>query len=282
VPNIPHIPLTTPPLPPGPDPRLQVGAVSGQPGSTVLVPVTLDHSDGLDGVHLALSYDTSRLQLVSPADVLPGSLTQGFNFNVDLNANAGTVNVDATSTSADSGLGAGTVAVLEFQVKPNAPAGAGFVDLVPVQGSTATVLEGQNASGAFRFVLSPAPSTSPGSPLDGAVTVLPGAHLVNALVSASKPAGSPVSGANGAALVSALGAIGSKTVLTVSPPSSTTTPTQLTDSFFQAVGQTGGSTPGQPVVAQPPASRSSSTPSPSTWESLDPSDSAWWDTPGAG
>src|SRR5208282_420221 len=179
VPMVPRIPLTTPPLPPGPDPRLQVGAVSGRPGSTVLVPVTLDQSDGLDGVHLALSYDSSRLQLVSPADVLPGSLTQGFSFSVDLNANAGTVDVDATSQTPDSSRGAGTVAVLEFQVKSKAPAGAGFVDLVPVQGSTATFIQGKNASGAFQFVLAPAPSASPGSPLDGAVTVLPAAQLVN-------------------------------------------------------------------------------------------------------
>src|SRR5208337_917109 len=98
VPMVPRIPLTTPPLPPGPDPRLQVGVVSGHPGSTVLVPITLDHSDGLNGVHLALSYDTSRLQLLSPADVLPGSLTQGFTFQVDVNANAGTIGVDATSS----------------------------------------------------------------------------------------------------------------------------------------------------------------------------------------
>ena len=137
VPNIPLIPAGVMPLPPGPDPRLQVGDVSGRPGATVLVPVTLDHSDGLDGVHLALSYDTSRLQLLSPSDVLPGSLTQGFSFNVDLNANAGTVNVDATSSGTDSGLGAGTVAVLEFQVKSNAPAGAAFVDLLPGAGEHA-------------------------------------------------------------------------------------------------------------------------------------------------
>src|SRR5208282_4982369 len=124
VPNVPAIPAGVVPIAGGPDPRLQVGAPAGRPGSLVLVPVTLDYSDGLDGVHLALSYDTSRLQLLSPADVLPGSLTQGFRFQVDINANAGTVNVDATSASADSGLGAGTVAVLEFQVKSNAPAGA--------------------------------------------------------------------------------------------------------------------------------------------------------------
>jgi len=111
--------------------------------------------------------------LLAPADVLPGSLTQGFTFNVDLNANAGTVNVDASSTRADSGLRAGTVAVLEFQVKNNAPAGAAFVDLNKQQGSTLTLLQGQHASGApFEFTLSPAPSDTPGSTLDGVVTVL--------------------------------------------------------------------------------------------------------------
>src|SRR5208282_1396723 len=181
VPNIPIIPLTTPPLPPGPDPRLQVGAVSGQPGSTVLVPITLDHSDGLDGVQLALSYDTSRLQLLSPADVLPGSLTQGFTFSVNVNANAGTVNVNATlpplgkggAGGVDSGLGAGTVAVLVFQVKSAAPAGSAFVDLQAEQGDTPTLLQGEDASGhPFQFILAPTPTITLGGPIDGQVNVL--------------------------------------------------------------------------------------------------------------
>ena len=71
--------------------------VSSYPGET-------DNS-ALDGVHLALSYDTSRLQLLSPANVLPGSLTQGFTFHVDLNATAGTVNVDASGALPPFGNG---------------------------------------------------------------------------------------------------------------------------------------------------------------------------------
>jgi len=121
----------------------------------VLVPVTLDQGQGLDGIHLALSYDTSRLEL---AAVQLGSLTQRFSLSVDPNAQAGTVAVDAGGSPVQ-GQGGGSVAVLVFQVKSNAPAGNAFVDLqpdlAPQGGSERTALFGQDPLGQpFGFVLS--------------------------------------------------------------------------------------------------------------------------------
>jgi Cohesin domain len=171
--QLPAVPSTFTPLPGGPDPALQVGSASGDAGSTVLVPVTLDQGQGLDGVHLALSYDTSRLEL---AAVQLGSLTQGFTLSVNPNAQAGTVAVDETGSPVQ-GQGGGSVAVLVFQVKSDAPAGTAFVDLqqdlVPQGGSERTALFGRDALGqAFQYVLSPAPSDAAGSKDDGLVTVL--------------------------------------------------------------------------------------------------------------
>jgi hypothetical protein len=138
----------------------------------VLVPVDLDDGQGLDGVHLALAYDTSRLALVA---VQLGSLTQGFSVSVNPDAQAGTVAVDE-SGSPVQGQGGGSVAVLVFQIKSDAPPGAAFVDLqqdlATQGGSEQTVLLGQDAQGQpFRFILSPAPSDAAGTPLDGVVRV---------------------------------------------------------------------------------------------------------------
>jgi hypothetical protein len=96
--------------------------------------------------------------------------------NINPNAQAGTVAVDETGGPVQ-GQGAGSVAVLVFQVKSIAPAGAAFVDLqqdlAPQGGSERTALFGQDALGQpFQFTLSPAPSDAPGSPDDGLVTVL--------------------------------------------------------------------------------------------------------------
>ena len=74
--------------------------------------------------------------------------------------------------SSGRGLGAGTVVMLEFQIMSDAPAGAAFVDLDAEQGSASTWLQGADSQGQpFRFVLSPAPDNTPGSPLDGLVTI---------------------------------------------------------------------------------------------------------------
>ena len=93
----------------GPDPLLSIPTTfTATAGSTVLVPVNLDYSDGLTAVDLAIAYDTSRLT-VSTADVQKGSLTAGFStFSVRVDQDAGIIYISGYRTDRPlSGQGRG-------------------------------------------------------------------------------------------------------------------------------------------------------------------------------
>jgi len=280
----------------GPDPQLLIPAVSAAAGATVLVPVNLDDSDGVNQVNLVLSYDTSRLQLLG---VQAGSLTQpaqGFTISSDVDPQAGVLVVNASSARALSDAGAGSVAVLEFQVNAAAPAGASFVNLdasVPtdtalVLGAQSTQLSGVDGQGdPAIFVLSPAPTNAPGSPDDGLVNVqvaaTPGAApalqtpAVTSVQATSSSAALP-----GAAFVNVLfsQSVTDKATFVPSPPWSNTIMVGV-PVFSGQPGQTAGLSPApfwQVQALVPP-----STPDP--WQSLggnfDPGSLPWWDTPGS-
>jgi len=263
------------------------------------VPVNLDDSDGVNQVNLVLSYDTSRLQLLG---VGPGSLTQpaqGFTISSDDDPQAGVLVVNATSAQALSGQGAGSVAVLEFQVKSAAPAGAAFVNLdasvpaaaTPVLESESTQLSGVDGQGdPAIFVLSPAPSNAPGGPDDGLVNVVatraPVANVLVQTAGAVPPAvisvqAAPEPGAlPGAALVSVLSGrnvIGKPWFSSPAVPSASVP----VDNFFAQYGQGIGSSPDQVWQAQALVQPSAPDPWQLTGNGLDPGSLPWWDTPGS-
>ena len=158
----------------GPDPVLSISAagVAGA-GSTLAVPVNLNHSDGLTGINLAIAYDTSRLT-VTAADVQRGSLTGAFdNFTVTIDAVAGIIRIEGYHTAGPlDGLGSGSVAMIDFHVKANAPAGAAFVNLLQNAGPTWTLAAGTDGQGnEFLFDLEPRPSNAAGNVLDGSINV---------------------------------------------------------------------------------------------------------------
>ena len=155
-----------------------------------------------------LSYDTSRLEVTSAADVQRGSLTAGFDsFVVNLDQATGVILISGYCSGGASpsplplsqgergdgqplsqgergdGLplsqgergdgGAGSLAVIRFQVKADAPAGSASINLLENSGNTWTLPGGTNAQGNdFLFDLEPRPSNAAGSVLDGRIDVL--------------------------------------------------------------------------------------------------------------
>ncbi len=151
----------------------QQAAGSAKP-QAVVVPVNLDHSDGLASVNLAISYDTSRVDVASAADVVRGSLTQSFdNFTVNIDGAAGIIYISGYRSAGPlAGFGSGSLALISFQVRADAPAGPAVINLLENAGSVRTALGGTDAQGNdFLFDLEPRPSNVAGDVLDGRINV---------------------------------------------------------------------------------------------------------------
>ena len=176
-PEIPPLPANPPTVTaPGVDPLLSIPSplspsdgergkgFRARRGRVVSVPVNLDMSEGLESADLAISYDTSRLEVV---EVRRGSLTHDFDlFAVHVDPVAGTIRAGlGRSAGAVSDRGPGSVLWLVFRVKARAPAGRAIINLRAGLGPTTTQLnEGQ-------FDLNPDPSDLAGDAVDGQVMV---------------------------------------------------------------------------------------------------------------
>ena len=225
--NVPVLPGVTTGIE-GPDPVVSIGQaevrgqgseVSAKPQVGVVVPVNLDPGAGrrgstprlagLDSVNLAIAYDTSRVDVVSAADVVRGSLTQAFDsFVVNLDRAAGVVYISGYRGVVSGGVvsggvvsggvvsggvvsggvvsggvvsggvvsgewSGGSLALISFQVRADAPAGAAVINLMESAGSVRTALGGTNGQGNdFLFDLQPRPSNVAGDVLDGWINVL--------------------------------------------------------------------------------------------------------------
>ncbi len=163
---------------------------SGGIGSSIAVPVNLDRSDSLEQADLAISYDTSRLEILSAGDIQPGTLTSTFDgFVANYDNTAGTVRLSTyRSAGAIFGFGSGSVAIIHFHIKAAALPGAAIINLQQHVQTTTTVLHGSDATGAAlgNFTLQPAPSDAAGDALDGLITVLP--STLTTVVSSLNPA----------------------------------------------------------------------------------------------
>jgi hypothetical protein len=93
--------------------------VQGRPGETVVAPLLLSPTDGLETADLTIAYEAQRLGLLN---VCRGRLTTDFAlfaFNTD--PLAGTVRVGlGRSAGAITGQGAGNVLELVLRIKPDA------------------------------------------------------------------------------------------------------------------------------------------------------------------
>ena len=191
VPQIPDLPPELPAVMGTIDPLLRVPRrFRGRPGRLVSVPVLLDFSEGLQNGDLALTFDSSRLEVVS---VARGSLTRDFDtFAVNVDNEAGSLQLGLNRSAGGlSGRGAGSLVRITFRIKAGAPAGAAVVNLRQNLGSTTTQLnEGD-------FVLNPAPTNAADDPVDGLVRVLAGRRL--------RPGSGIVPVSNGADLISLIG-----------------------------------------------------------------------------
>jgi hypothetical protein len=168
-PQIPPLPAgIEPTFAAGPDPTLSIPTnLRASPGGTITVPVNLDRSDGLETGDLALSYDTSRLEVRSMDDVRRGSLLGDFDlFLANPVQSAGTIRVAFGRTAGPiSARGAGSVIQIVFHVKPDAPPGPAVINLRHDVATTVTQL---NDGG---LTLTPAPTNADTDSVDGRVTV---------------------------------------------------------------------------------------------------------------
>ncbi len=172
--NVPLLPAMTPTIA-GPDPVLSISTdFAAEPQATVQVPVNLDHSAGLASVDLAIAYDTSRLDVSSAANVQRGSLTNSFDsFTVNVDQAAGLIRISGyRSAGPVAGSGSGSLAVINFQVRANAPAGPAIINLMQNIGTTWSLPGGTDTRGNdFLFDLEPRVSNAAGDPLDGVINV---------------------------------------------------------------------------------------------------------------
>src|SRR5262249_11927941 len=127
--------------------------------------VQLDCCGVLASADLALSFDTSRLELVGGRR---GRLTRDFDlFATNIDADAGTIAVGlGRSAGPIEGRGAGSVLLLTFRIRTDAPAGRAIVNLREQLGTMRT----QVNEGAFD--LNPDPSDQGGAVLDGVIRVV--------------------------------------------------------------------------------------------------------------
>jgi hypothetical protein len=166
-PEIPPRPTGIPAIVPGgPDPLLNVSTAFAARGTIITVPVLLDRSDGLHTVDLALSYDTSRLEVLA---VERGSLIADFDLvGINLDREAGTIQAGIARTAGPiQDRGGGSVLLLTFRVRDDAPPGTALINLRRGLGLLTTQL---NEGG---LDLIPDPSDEAGDVLDGWITLLP-------------------------------------------------------------------------------------------------------------
>lgn len=170
---IPNLPVNPPNVPiDGPDPLLNIPKTfTGRPGDTIVVPINLDIADGLVDAQIALVYDATRLDILSEADVRPGTLFPKPDvFIPNLNRTAGELRVGVVKLPPTGAAGVtaagGSLIEITFRIRADAPAGPAIINLRNDLGGTSTLL---NEGG---LVLNPPLSNAAGDELDGLITVL--------------------------------------------------------------------------------------------------------------
>src|SRR5262249_5164944 len=142
--------------------------LKGKPGETIVVPLNLRTSDGLESADIAISYDTTRLEVLKPADVTRGTLTADFDlFLANVQDKDGTIRAGmGRSKGPIKGRGAGSLLKISFRIKANAPAGPAIINLQQKIAPTVTGLNDGNIK------LVPPPQDKAGDPCDGVITVV--------------------------------------------------------------------------------------------------------------
>jgi hypothetical protein len=167
-PEIPPLPAGPPPIVPGgPDPLLRFPVrLWGRRGRSIVVPLTLDTSEGLQAADLAISYDSRRLRLL---EVRRGGLTGDFDlFQTNVDQRTGTLRVALGRTVGPiTGRGSGSVLWLRFRIRDHAPPGQALINL---RRGVGMILTNLNEGG---LTLTPTPDDAAGDALDGVITVAP-------------------------------------------------------------------------------------------------------------
>ena len=119
---------------PGNDPLVSIArSVSGAPGGTAVVPVSIAGPAGVKAIDLTFTYDTSRLQLTDSDVKLAGLTAKGWALTA--NVKNGVAYVAAYSTTPlPASLVASNFLDLDFQVLAKAPAGAAKIALSASKG----------------------------------------------------------------------------------------------------------------------------------------------------
>ena len=116
----------------GLDPAVNIPTtLSGAPGGTVTVPVSIDNAAGLESADLQIAYDSAKLDLLA---VRAGTVTGGATLltsPIDPTTAAGALTVGLALTT-PHGPGSGSLLEMDLRIKPNAPGGPTSLDLKSV------------------------------------------------------------------------------------------------------------------------------------------------------
>ncbi len=125
---------------------LTVGDVSGYPGDTITVPVTIADNEGFAGFTLTIGYDETAMTLT---DIRKGALLNTSESGAfTKNVSGGTINwVDALNTTGD-----GELMTLTFQIIDTAPAGSYAVTLGLKDGNATNFVDENSCAVRTEFV----------------------------------------------------------------------------------------------------------------------------------
>jgi hypothetical protein len=195
-------PITQAPPPPtgisppdiaGPDPRLFIPIdLTGAPGETVTIPVTLEVTEAagisVAAVDLAIAYDPA---VFTVSNFVRGALLDGFGFTAPV-VNSSTPGILRVTMSSAAGPelafgAAGVVFQFDATVAVEAPEGVTRLNLLQNFESTFTGIENNDID---QLTLVPAPTNADNDPVDGVFTVAnPVAELSIVAADADKPEG---------------------------------------------------------------------------------------------
>jgi hypothetical protein len=131
--------------------RLSMGSLSGAPGASVTVPVSISNARGLQSMKLAIRYDARAL---TPLSVERSALTEGFSYTAKV-VEPGVLRIEATSKK-PLRLGEGELFGLKFALAPTAT-GTFRIDFVSASLNDERLLVGDPDEGAI-IVKAPRPA----------------------------------------------------------------------------------------------------------------------------
>lgn len=142
--------------PAGIDPTLTIGSgITGAPGQTVVVPVTIDIENGAtpQGTVYDVTYDPAVLEFVTATNA--GTFWGDFGFTLNAAYAADTIRIVMSDAEGTAGPATGVITNLSFKIKDSAPAGTSALDIAPDEPAIGDGLTWTGVDGSIAIVTDP-------------------------------------------------------------------------------------------------------------------------------